>query len=510
MANSWLEFQNNLSDQASKLPVPKEDVGCGVSFSTKSPGSILNLPDPTQAVDAVNQFLSDTQNAIDDIGSDVMQVLQDIGAFVPPGLFSGGKTQLETTKKSATFAAVNNYNTQTSAGGNIAETVGHNDQTGDSFWQLRTSSGSGLTLDTDGSFQITTAKNPQDDPKTGRFDATVAGATIFKINEFCAIEINNDNEVISAENPSIKGAAFSIIVNGPTDIVVRNGDLKVKATDNILIEAGKSLELKGSDVKIHAGSGTGEEGKKGEAPPDEQSGMVEIKAGIFRNSSITQQNIEGATFNKVTGEKAFIMDDPQSSFSIQSAGSLEIKCGGDMVEDIGGRKLTKLMTADLTTLIASGGVPPMSLISNQSAAYYITNLSTITPALGSSNADLPPPLVEINSPITYGGGGFSVNTGAGNIILSTTTGNFAMASETGVVASVNIPYKSTNTPKILKSIKPGMYFGSGSQSLRIFSGLDLNLSLSPTPPVGIPADKYISITPKKTEIIDRSTGIYLN
>ena len=500
MATSWLDLQKSLSEGASQFPVPKEDIGCGVSFSSAGPGSILNLPDPTEASTVVTDFLADIQLQIDDIGNDVMTVLQDIGAFIPPGLFSGAEAASESTSQSAKFADVTNHNTEVSEGGNIAITSGHNDQTGDSFWQLRTSSGSGITFDTDGSVFINASKNPNEDPKTGKFSVISQGVASFDIGESLIIHIKNNNNVTKSP--------LSIIVEGETNIDVRKGDLKIHANDNISIEAEKSLELKGSDIKIHAGSGTGEKAADGKPAKDEQAGVVEIKAGLFKNTSISQQNVEGATFNKVTGEKAFVMDDPQATFSIQSAGSLELRCKGDMVEDIGGRRITKLMTLGPTDLALMGGIPPVPLITNQSSGWYITNSNPIVPS-GTGSAETPPPLLEIDSPVTSGGHGFRVNAGLGNIVLSTTTGNIALATETSIIANVTTISKSPTEPKLLKGLKPGMYMGSSTNALRMFSSSEVAMGISPTPPPQF-ADKYIAVTLKRTEVVDRAAGIYLN
>lgn len=501
MATSWLDLQQNLSDGASQFPVPKEDIGCGVSYSNASPGSILNLPDPAEAASVVTNFLADTQSAIDDIGDDVMGVLQDIGAFIPPGLFSGGTTDSTEETKAPEFADVTQYDTDISAGGNIAITSGHNDQTGDSFWQLKTSSGSGITFDTDGSVFINASKNPNEDAKTGKFSVISQGVASFDIGEALIIHIKNNNEIVGKQ-------AFSLIIEGNTDIEVRKGDLKIKGNDNVLIEAAKSLELKGSDIKIHAGSGSGEKAEEGKPAKDEQAGVVEIKAGLFKNSSISQQNVEGATFNKVTGEKAFVMEDPQATFSIQSAGSLELRCKGDMVEDIGGRRITKLMTLGPTDLALMGGIPPVPLITNQSSGWYITNSNPITPS-GTGSTETPPPLLEIDSPVTSGGHGFRVTAGLGNIVLSTTTGNIALATDTSIIANVTTISKSPTEPTLLKGLKPGMYMGSSSNALRLFSSSEVAMGISATPPPNF-ADKYIAVTLKRTEVVDRAAGIYLN
>lgn len=505
MAESWLELESNLLSGASRFAIPKANLGCGLSYTTNSPSSILNLPDPSSSAASVTDALNTVQDTIDQFGSDVMSVLQDIGAFIPPNLFSSSTTsETGTTVDVDAPDAIDQHETETTAGGNVAITSGHNTQTGDSFWQLRTSSGSGITFDTQGGVFITTSKNPDEDVDTGNFAVTSNGMTTFKCREGVLWEVANDNK--------IRNASFTLnIMNGSLEIVVNVGDIKIRGNDNILIEAGKSLELKGSDVKIHAGTGTGTPAKDGKPVTDEQAGVVEIKAGVFKNSSVTQQNIEGASFHKVTGEKTFVMDDSQAAFTIESRGSLELKCKGDMIENIGGRKLTKVLTYSPADLALDGGIPPLSIITNQSAGYYITNSQPIVPA-GSAETDLPGTLLQV-----VGGGpagaGIKVDGGIkGNIILTTQTGNIAFATENSIYADMTQPSTSAFDPKLMKGLKPGLYFGASTRGVQMYSDTEvaMGLSVGLGPPKAPFTDNSVSVSQKGTYITDRTRGIYLN
>jgi len=504
MATSWLELQSDLKRGAARLAVPKSNLGCGLTYTTGTPGSILNLPDPSVSAASVTDALNTVQDAIDQFGSDVMSVLQSIGAFVPDGLFTADSAVTSTTVDRDAPDAVDQHSTETMAGGNIAVTTGHDTQTGDSFYQIRTSSGSGITFDTQGGCFITTAKNPDEDPDTGKFVVTANGMASFKCREGVLWEINNDN--------NIRKTSFGLnLLNGALEIAVNVGDITIRGNDNIIIEAGKSLELKGSDVKIHAGTGTGTPAKDGKPVTDEQSGVVEIKAGVFKNSSITQQNIEGASFHKVTGEKTFVMEDSQAAFTIESKGSLELKCKGDMIETIGGKKLTKVMTYSPADLILDGGIPPLSIITDQSAGYYITNAQPMVPA-DSAEADLPGTLLQIvgSGP---GGAGIKVDAGIkGNIIFTTQTGNIAFASETSLYADMTQPSVSPLDPKLMKGLKPGMYIGAATKAVQVYSDTEvaMGLTVGLGPPKAPFTDNSVSVSQKGTYITDRTRGIYLN
>lgn len=497
MASSWLELQEQLRTGASNLLDPVSSSSCSTSSSSSS--GVLDLPNPSDLTN-IDETLSGIQSAIDDFGSEVMGVLEDIGAWIPPELQGSGSSSKTDENKPADFAAVNNYQNTVEAGGNIVTTTGYDDETGDSFWQIRTSSGSGITLDTDGSCIIRGAKNPATDPKTGRVDVITDGGGVIKYGEFLAIEINNDNEVLSATNPSVPGAAFSIIVTGNVDIKA-TGDLRLGGKD-ILIQADDSLELKGADIKLHAGGAAGTSATAGKKPAEDHGGAIELKAGVLKQNVVSTQKIEGATYNKISGEKVFAMDDPNSNFGISSAGTMQIKVAGDMQEEIGGRKLTEVFKSP-------SGIPPLPTLTGINAGYYITNGSPIVVSASTDSAD-PPPLLEVYGSAQGAGGGLKFSTIKGNIDLSTKLGNFAMSNEASFVADIVEPFKDPTTPSILKPLKPGLYLGSIKSDTNVFSSSAVTMFAGPqasTPP----ADKYIRVSLAKTEIVNRSSaGIFLN
>jgi len=492
MAKSWLELQENLRTGASSLLNPVESGSCSTG-STGSSG-VLDLPDID--ISNVNQILGDVQQSIDNFGAEVMGVLQDIGAWIPSELQGGGSSSSE-EKKPADFAAVNNYQNVVEAGGNIVTTTGYDDQTGDSFWQIRTSSGSGITLDTDGSCILRGAKNPATDPKTGRVDVITDGGGVIKYGEFLAIEINNDNEVLSATNPSVPGAAFSIIVNGNVDIKA-TGTLRLGGK-NILLQADDSLELKGADIKLHAGGAAGNAtGNK--KPAEDHGGAIELKAGVLKQNVVSTQKLEGATYTKVSGEKVFAMDDPNGNFGISSAGTMQVKVAGDMQEEIGGRKLTEVFKRSLN-------IPPLPTLTGISAGYYITNGSPIT-TTGSSDAADPPPLLEVYGSAQGAGGGLKFSTIRGNIDLSTKVGNFAMSNATGFVADIVEPFKDPTTGTVIKKlVEPGLHLGSIAGRVNVSSGTEVNVFAGKA---GIePVDRFLKIS-LAGMFLQSKTGIYLN
>lgn len=513
MAKSWLELQANLRSGAEKLPVPVQNEGCGTEFSSSSP-NILELSNPADLTAGVSSTLSDIQSAIDDFGSEVMGVLEDIGAWIPSELqgFGSGETSeaQQNFQDGKAFAAVDKVKSEVSQGGNIVKTEGHDSKTGDSFYQILTSSGAGFTIDTDGSFYVRGTKNPSDDPQTGGVHVLADGGSQIKVGEYMVIEVGNNNKVLSGKKGSsgTEGPAFSLYINGNADIKCSNGDLRLGGK-NILIDASDSLEMKASDIKILAGNGAGEATKEGQAPPDEQGGSIEMKSGVFKQTYISKQGIESANYARVDGEQIIAMNDPQGNFAIESAGSMTIKVEGDMLEEIGGRKMTEVMR-QLAPLPPPLG--PAPIINGVSAGYYIVNKNVIKPALGARTVEPFPPVVYINSPKTALGGGLKVRATAGNIDLTTNLGNLIMATNDSMVASVldtaSIKADLT-TPKLIKGLTtPGTYIGSIKGDTTLFSGTGLTMKVSPSPIVP-PIDKYIKIGLDKTTI-KNVTGIFLN
>lgn len=513
MAKTWLELQSELKSGASRLAVPIQDDGCGTEFVSSSP-NVLDLPNPADFTAGISNTLADVQSAIDDFGSEVMGVLQDIGAWIPPELQgSSGSASSESQQKfedGKAFAAVDKVKSEVTQGGNIVKTEGHDTQTGDSFYQIMMSSGANFTMDTNGGIYFRGTKNPSDDPEAGGFHVLADGGSQIKLGEYLVIEVGNNNKVLSGTSGAEgkEGPAFSLYINGNADIKCMNGDLKLGGK-NVLIEAADSLDLKGTDIKIHAGSGTGEQTDPKKAPADEQGGTLELKSGVFKQTYVSKQGIEAANYARVDGEQIIAMNDPQGNFAIESAGSMTIKVEGDMLEEIGGRKMTEVMRS-LVPLPPPLG--PAPIINGVSAGYYIVNKNVVKPALGAKTVEPFPPVVYINSPKTALGGGLKVRATAGNIDLTTNLGNLIMATNESMVASVldtaSIKADLT-TPALIKGLTlPGTYIGSIKGDTTVFSATGLTMKISPSPTIP-PIDKYIKIGLDKTTI-KNVTGIFLN
>lgn len=512
MAKSWLELQAELKSGASTLAVPVQDDGCGTEFSSSSP-NVLDLPNPADLTAGISDTLSGIQDAIDDFGSEVMGVLEDIGAWIPSELQGGSSSESESQQKfedGKAFAAVDKVKSEVTQGGNIVKTEGHDTQTGDSFYQIMMSSGANFTMDTNGGVYFRGTKNPSDDPEAGGFHVVADGGSQIKLGEYLVIEVGNNSKVLSGKSGSEgkEGPAFSLYINGNADIKCMNGDLKLGGK-NVLIEASDSLDLKGTDIKILAGSGTGEQTEAGKAPPDEQGGSIEMKSGVFKQTYVSKQGIEAANYARVDGEQIIAMNDPQGNFAIESAGSMTIKVEGDMLEEIGGRKMTEVMRS-LVPLPPPLG--PAPIINGVSAGYYIVNKNVVKPALGAKTVEPFPPVVYINSPATALGGGLKVRATAGNIDLTTNLGNVIMATNESMLASV-IDTASVKadltTPALIKGLTlPGTYLGSIKGDTTVFSATGLTMMISPSPTIP-PIDKYIKIGLDKTTI-KNITGIFLN
>lgn len=509
MAKSWLELQENLRTGAAKLPNPVPNSSCGVSENQTAQTDILGLPNLGELTQPVNDFLSGVQGEIDQFGADVMGVLQDIGAFIPPELQGSGGSNSTTEDGKSKVAAVSSLNHTILANGEVTVTDGSDPDTGDSFYSIVTSSGGGITLDTDGSVILTAGKNPSSDPKTGRVDIIAQGAGVQKYGEFLAIEVNNDNEALSAENPSVKGAAFSIVVHGNVEIQSTSGDVKVGGK-NIVFSASDSIELNGADIKLYAGSSSTTTGGSSGKAKEEQGGIIELKCGLLKNSSAAQQNIEGGTYNKVDGEKFITTTNSQGNVTIESTGTLNIKSGGDMIEEIGGRKLTTVFAALPGVSLGGGLIPPRPQVLGVSAGYYITNKYPIIPA-GGTSAEIPP-LVHIDSNVSAGGHGFTVEAPMGNIGLYSRFGSVGMATDFSAFADITPPgFVGATVPKPLLQLKsPGAYI-TALDNLSMGAKINTSLFAGPIPTGGTPPiDDSINITPGTIRVSALKGGIFLN
>jgi hypothetical protein len=508
MATSWLQLQNQLRSGAKSLATPVPADGCSTNTASNA-GSILNLPDPTQATQVVNDYLSNVQGTIDQFGAEVMGVLQDIGAWIPPELQGGGASTSSEADQQLKPAAVDKVQQQ-NINPEVSVITGHNTQTGDGYYAVMNSSGSAMHLDADGSVIMRAAKNPSNVPTTGRFDVWADGNGIIHIGEGLHIQVKNNSKICGT-------SAYSLYVTGDIDIQASGGNIGLKG-DNIKLSADKSLELIGADIKIHAGGGQGTAKSSATKSPTEYGGSIDMRCGTYKVSYSTKQGVETASYAKSEGEIAFLMPNTQGNFGIESAGTLSIKTGGDMLEEIGGRKMTEVMNAPAGGL--SLDLPTTPLINGVSAGYYIVNKNPIPPAIGAGADTSTPPLVYIHSPLVSGDGGspghgFKFATlGRGDISFYSASGNWVLANENNIAASIITPLSASikSNPKIITSLKqPGLYLSSLTSKLRMSSNTEVLATAGPfslTPPVrGV--GSYVKISPAATEVSNK-TGIFLN
>lgn len=500
-SNSWLELQNELRNGVKRIPIPSANIKCG--SSTSDTNVDIGLPALSNSVGGVNDLLGNISNELNNFNSTVAEVLADIGAWIPPEFQGFFPESGENNTKASVVADVTKLETTTSQGGNLIEQRGHNELTGDAFWQLRTAAGAGFRVDPNGSVIISSVKNPSTDPNTGVMGIASDGPTQIKINEYLAIEVNNDNDALAAENPSIKGKAFSLVVNGNLAIEVRNGDVSVKSGGNLSLSAEKSLELRGSDIKILAGGGPGEKTSPTKSPEQEYGGLIDMRCGSYNNTAATKVTKESAKFTKIDGEYTISMNDPASIFNIVSAGDLDINVARDMLESIGGKKATTVLNSPASNLIPA--TPPLI---TAKAGYTINNkYPDITPATDSTPEVTKPLLLIENG--NSGTGGVTVNVKKGDIIFSTKLGNFVTGNAKSVMGDILTPIiDKTLAPSLIKLNKPGMYVGSDAADLALFGKGSVFMTAGKYTPGTPPTMDHITIT--NAGITAMSKAIYLN
>lgn len=510
MPKNWLELQNDLRSKARSLPSPTLNPRCGVGTRQADTDVNLGLPSLADATSGVNSFLGDIQDEIDQFGSEVMGVLQDIGAWIPPelqGFGSSGSLNPESDVQASKVADITKLETTTSQGGNLIKQEGYNELTGGAFWQVRTAQGAGVRVEPNGSLLLSSVKNPSNDPNTGNMSIHSDGPSQIKINEYLAIEVNNDNDALAAENPSIKGTAFSLIVNGDLAIEVRSGNVAVKSAGNLTLAAAKSLELKGSDIKLLAGGGPGE--KTGSAKPGEEyGGLIDMRCGSYNNTASTKVTQESAKFMKVDGEYTIQMDNAGASLNINSAGDLDINVARDMLETIGGKKATTVLNTNpaLAAVIATASATPPMITAK--AAYTINNkFKDITSATTSTPEITKPVLLVENAASADGGVTFNIT--KGDIVFSTKVGNFASGNAKSVVADIVTPIiDKTLAPSLIKMNKPGMYVGSDAADLAMFGKGAVYMTAGAYTPGTPPTALTIGITAAKINLV--APAIFLN
>lgn len=518
MASNYLELVDAIKNSGATFLTPTSNFGCGVTSVTDQSNEIdidgLDLS-------AVNDALAETQAAIDAFGSDVMSVLTDIGAWIPPL----NDLANQTTAADATASTVADIDDDTatteSHAADDSSTVRGNNQFGGSYCGTTWGDESHWAKDTDGSFVFSAAKSPKNNHKGGAFWVNSAGPTVYRVGECMVIDVRNQNKINSGQNPlssESTGTAFSLYVIG--DVRIENtGDLSVKTEGNIELSAGKKLTLKSAEqVEILAGAGP----KTGAGATDKSyGGTITMKTGKLEIDKSSEQTLVESDYKKINGEVVFAMTNPAGNFGITSAGSMEIKVTGDMYEIIGGRKKTEVMANMGASLPALGD----ALLAGQQSGYVITTGPTFKPVgvgIPTHAEGLPGvegtiyPVLSINSgtkiqnPLV---GGLRVRALAGDIDMSTLSGNILMHSELGVLGSI---LKKAPTDKYapkataLTAKLPGVYVGSKATRVDVFSTVQTVMSVTPSgAPSPKPVDKSIDINSVTLEIKNIS-GIYLN
>lgn len=498
MATSWLELQSNLRSGVKNFPSPTPGK-CGTGTRTANTDANLGLPSLNGIAGDVNGFLGDVQGAIDQFGSEVMGVLQDIGAWIPPDLQGGGSSSPE-AQQASKIADITKQNTQTIEGGNIATTTGHNEQTGQSFYQIKMSSGTGMAFDTDGSIRFNAAADPPDSPIAGDFEITRCNSFLANIEESCIITVNNKNNICGGKDSAIKKSLMILVNGGDVDLEVTGGDVKVKSSGNISLDAGKTLELRGADIKLLAGGGTSDAKKAGQAAGEQYGGMIDMRCGTYRNSATTKQTIESAKYSTVKGELTIAMEDPMARLNIVSAGHFMVDVNGDILEESRSK-------ATVVGRIPKVGIPALPILGNlitQNAQYTVVNdrPNIPQPSTGSTETPDAQPMMQIVNSET-GLGGFKVSLMKGDMIFSTKLGNMIMGNEKALIADVTKPSTDISlSPAIVKGTKvPGMYVGSdASPFLALYNASSTYMTAGKFTPGPTPSVNSVVVTPATVNI----------
>lgn len=499
MASSWLELQASLRSGVKSFPSPVSGK-CGVGTRTADTNINLGLPSLDGIAGEVNGILGDIQGEIDQFGSEIMNVLNDIGAWIPPGLQSAGSGAASEAAAVSKVADITTADTSTSQGGNIQKIEGHNENTGQSFYQVRMSSGTGFTLDTDGSIRFVASPDPSDSPIAGDFQITRCNSFLANIEEACIISINNKNNICGGKDAKIKKALNILVNGGDVDLEVTGGDVKVKSSGNISLDAGKTLELRGADIRMFAGGGKVDAKSSGQAAGEEYGGMIDLRCGTYRNSATTKQTIESAKYSTIKGELTLAMEDPLARFNIVSAGHLMFDVNGDILEESRSK-------ATIVGRIPKAGIPTIPIVGRmieQNAQYTIVNDRPNIPSPTSGSTETPdaqPMFQVVNG--TAGLGGMKVSITKGDIIFSTKLGNMLMGNEKSMVADITKPITDTSlSPAILKNAKtPGMYVGSdASPFLALYNASSTYMSAGKFTPGPTPSVNSVVVTPASVNL----------
>lgn len=499
MASSWLELQANLRSGAKSFPNPTPSSSCGTGTRTTTPDVNLGLPSLDGIAGDVNGFLGDVQGAIDQFGSEVMGVLQDIGAWIPPELQGQGSSTSEAAAAQK-VADITKRNDNVTEGGNIVTTTGHNEQTGQSFYQIKMSSGTGMAFDTDGSIRFNAAADPPDSPIAGDFEISRCNSFLANIEESCIITVNNKNNICGGKDAKIKKSLMILVNGGDVDLEVTGGDVKVKSSGNISLDAGKTLELRGADIRMFAGGGGTDPASAAQAAGEEYGGMIDLRCGTYRNSATTKQTIESAKYSTVKGELTIAMEDPMAKLNIVSAGHFMVDVNGDILEESRSK-------ATIIGRIPKPGIPTIPILGNlinHNAQYTIVNDRPVIPAplTGSTETPDAQPMMQVVNSET-GMGGFKVSLMRGDMIFSTKLGNMVMGNEKSLIADVTKPVLDISlSPAIITGAKvPGMYVGSNaSPFLALYNASATYMTAGKFTPGPIPSVNSVVVTPASVNL----------
>lgn len=493
MPSNYLELQNQISEGAVSLTTPIPNDGCGTSTSSVESNVDLNLDFPDTS--SIDDAISGVQDAIDNFGSEVMGVLSDIGAFIPPELFGqgSGSTREEYLNNPSPIDDVEAETIDTQVKNDCITTSGTN-QYGDSTYQKTWGDESHFAKITDGSFVFSSAKSPKENHNGGRFQVNSAGATLFKVGEAMLIEVENKNEITSGQNPldsKFAGTAFSLYVTGNVRIY-SSKDLSVSSEGNLTVHSGKTLTLEGVEgVDILAGSPPS--GSTTSSDSGSYGGTINMKASKIAVDKSTEQTVSSTNYQKIDGEGAIVVNNDKGNYGIRTGGSFEIECSGDMWEKIGGRKKTSLMIAS-----AIPAIPNASVLGGQKSAYIIEAESFKAPAVGGT----PEVTGSVDSPVlkVTGDGGFFVRAKKGDIDMGTKQGNVVIATENAVFADIETKGPTdTDAPAMAKSLTAGTFFGS-KRNLSVYSSQKVVVANDEKPPKETPTSTNLTLTKEKVEL----------
>lgn len=458
MASNWLDLQRELRDGITSYASPIENTSCAAEGqSTTDLLNRIDLPDLTE-LSPVDDILSGIQGEIDEFGAEVMGVLQDIGAWIPPELSGTGTTTSSTTASPYQQWTTSTEVHQTVVNSEVTIVDGKN-EFGEGVWGVITSSGTQIWIKENGSIHLVSKKSSQNDADAGQINLDAEGNLTYTAHQMMSIKVHNERKVAGNK-------AFSLSVSGDVDIHAIDGDVSIKGK-NIILNASDKVDIKGASINIHAGGATPSTDAGASTTPT-YGGTIDMRCGDYKLETTSQQKVELTTYTKTSGELAFIMDNPLGNFGIQSAGNLSINVAGDMSEQIGGRKLTSVFSTSQAAAAVAAQVA--GTIKNQSAGYLITTGSPVRPGIPPLGAGITPPLLEVTSATN----GFKVSADVGDIEMYASTGNYSIANSTSAIVGMLTAPKSINAklPAPLKDITtPGFYINVIGPKANILSSL---------------------------------------